>query len=92
MRSATQSGLWYGDRGHAGAQPDALGPLGGGGDEDLRRGDDLAAGGVVLTDPRLVVAEPVEVLDQLQVALQRQGGVLPAGWNGARKMPKRSRS
>ena len=40
------------------------------------RGDDLGAGGVVLADPRLVVAEPVEVHDQVEVALERQRRVL----------------
>ena len=37
------------------------------------------AGGVVLADPRLVVAELVEVHDQVEVALQGQGRVL-SGW------------
>ena len=64
------------DADHAGAELDVAGPLGGGGDEDLRRGDDLGAGRVVLADPRLVEAEPVEVLDQLEVALERQRRVL----------------
>ena len=50
--------------------------LGGGGDEDLRAGDDLAAGRVMLADPCLVVAELVEVHDQVEVALQRQRRVL----------------
>ena len=52
------------------------GPLGGGGDEDLGAGDDLGAGGVVLADPRLVVAELVEVNDQVEVTFQGQGRVL----------------
>ena len=65
-----------GDADDAGAQPDVPGALRGGRDEDLRRGDDLAAGGVVLADPGLVVAEPVEVRDQLEVALERQGRVV----------------
>ena len=61
---------------HAAAQLDVAGALGGSGDEDLRRGDDLAAGRVVLADPRLVVAQPVEVLDEIQVLLEQQGRVL----------------
>ena len=65
-----------GQRGDAGAELDVARALGGGGDEDLGRGDDLAAGRVVLADPRLVVAEAVEVLDQLEVALERQRRVL----------------
>jgi hypothetical protein len=78
------------ERDDAGAELDVAGALRGGRDEDLRRGDDLAAGGVVLADPRLVVAEAVEVLDQLQIALERERRVLARGWNGARKMPNRS--
>ena len=57
------------ERGDAGAEADVPRALGGGGDEDLGRGDDLVAGAVVLADPGLVVAELVEVLDQLHVAL-----------------------
>src|SRR3954469_18461257 len=53
-----------------------VGSLPGGGDEDLRRGDDLAAGGVVLADPRLVVAQAIEMLDEREVALQSKRGVL----------------
>jgi hypothetical protein len=72
-----------GERDHAGAELDVARPLGGRGDEDLRRGDDLRAGRVVLADPGLVVAEPVQVGDQLEVALQRQRRVL------ARRMKRR---
>ena len=67
------------DADHAGAELDVLGALGRGGDEDLGRGDDLGSGGVVLADPGLVPAEGVEVLDQLQVALERQRRVLAGG-------------
>ena len=63
-------------RGDSGAEPNVPGPLGGRGNEDLRRGDDLAAGGVVLADPRLVVSAGVEVLHELEVPLQSQGRVL----------------
>ena len=65
-----------GQRRHAGAQPDVLGALRRGGDEDLGRGDDLVAGRVVLAEPGLVEAERVEMLDQLQVALEGQRRVL----------------
>jgi hypothetical protein len=41
-----------------------------GGDEQLRRGDALEAAGVMLADPRLVVTEPVEMSDELQVSMQ----------------------
>ena len=46
-------------------------------DEHLGRRDDLVAAGVVLADPRLVEPEAVEVLDQLEVALERERRVLP---------------
>ena len=65
-----------GDADDARAELDVLGPLGRGGDEDLRAGDDLGAGRVVLADPRLVPAEPVEVLDQLEVAFDGERRVL----------------
>jgi hypothetical protein len=65
-----------GDGDHPGAELDVAGALGSGGDEDLGRGDDLAPGRVVLTDPRLVPAEAVEVLDELQVAFDRERRVL----------------
>src|SRR4051812_1691187 len=65
-----------GQRAHAGAEPDVFGAAGGGGDEDLGGRDQLPAARVVLTDPRLLVPEPVEMLDQLEVALEREGRVL----------------
>ena len=70
---------------HPGAQLDAPRALRRRGDEDLRRGDDLVAGRVVLADPRLVVAERVEPLDQLEVALQRERRVLVDRVKGSEK-------
>ena len=64
-----------GERVHARAELDVLRALGGGGDEHLGRGDQLGAGGVMLTDPRLVVAEAIEVVDQLEVTVQGEGRV-----------------
>ena len=58
------------ERDDPGAEPNPLGAFGGRGDEDLREADDLAAGGVMLADPHFVEAEGVEVLDELEVALQ----------------------
>jgi hypothetical protein len=69
-------GIVVGQRDDAGAEPDVARALGGGGDEHLRAGDDLEAAGMMLTDPRLMVVQPVEVLDQLHVALDSEGGVL----------------
>jgi hypothetical protein len=62
--------------GHAGPELDVPRALGGGGDEYLRAGDDLRPRRVVLADPGFVVAELVEVRDQVEVAFQRQGRVL----------------
>ena len=69
-------GVVVGQRHHARAELDALGALGGRGDEDVGRGDRLVAVGVVLADPRLVVAELVQPLDQLEVPLDRQRRVV----------------
>jgi hypothetical protein len=46
------------------------------GDEDLGRADGLETGGVVLADPRLVKAEPVEPHHQLEVAVEAGRRVL----------------
>ena len=59
-----------GQRHHAGAELDVSSALRGRGDHHLGRCDRLGARGVVLTDPGLVVAEAVEVLDQLEITLQ----------------------
>ena len=63
-------------RHHAGAELDAPGAGGCGSDEDLGGGDDLAAGGVVFTDPRLVEAEHVHVLQEVEIGLEGQCGVV----------------
>src|SRR6266699_6823508 len=47
-----------------------------GGDEHFRAGDQLEPARMMLADPRLVIIEPVEMLQQLEVALDRQGRVL----------------
>src|SRR5262245_60010997 len=72
-------GVVIADADHAGAELDVASALSRGGDEDLGRGDDLAAGRMVLADPGLIPAEPVEMLDQSEVALQRQCRVLAGG-------------
>src|SRR4051812_24343047 len=38
--------------------------------------DDLSAGGVMFTDPGFVVSKAVKKLDDLDITLQRDGGVL----------------
>ena len=58
--------------GDAGAEANVTCPLRSRGDEDLWRGDDLAAGGVVLSDPGLVVTEFVEMVDQFEIAVDQQ--------------------
>ena len=66
-----------GERVHAAAEPDVLRARGRGRDEHLGRRDDLVAARVVLADPHLVEAEAVEVLDQVEVAFERERRVLP---------------
>ena len=63
-------------RHHAGAQPDVLGPFGGGGDEHLRAGDQLVAAGVVFAEPRLVEAEAVQRDHALHVVFECHRGGL----------------
>ena len=66
-------------RADAGAEPDVLRALRGGGDEQFRAGDDLVAGRVVLAEPGLVETELVQAVDQLEVTLERERRVL-AHW------------
>jgi hypothetical protein len=60
---------------HAAAELDGARALCRGRDEDLGRRDDLGAGRVVLADPRLVVAQAIEVIDQVEVAVDEHGRV-----------------
>ena len=55
---------------HSGAEPDVTGALGGSGDEDVWRGDVLPTCAVVLANPDLFVAEPVEELYEFEVSFQ----------------------
>ena len=64
-----------GDRHHARAQLDGARALRGHRDHQFGARADLGAGGVVLPEPHLVVGAAVEPLDQLEVLLQREGGV-----------------
>ena len=64
-------------QGHdARSEPDPSRALGGRGDEDLGRGDDLHPTRMVLADPDLVEAEPVEMRDQREIPVEGEGGVL----------------
>ena len=78
-------GLVVGQGGDARTEADVLGALRGGRNEHLGRGDDLVAGGVVFAEPGLVEAEPVQVLNQLQVALECQRRVLPHRMEGGQE-------
>jgi hypothetical protein len=60
-------------------------------DEHLGRGDGLEPAGVVLADPRLIEAETIEVLHQLQVPVQRERGVLPREVHGRQEDPEPQR-
>ena len=72
-------GVMVGQRDDAGAEPDVLGALGNRGDEQLRRGDGLESCRVMLTNPGLVVTEPVEPFDELEVAMQHIVRILVQG-------------
>ena len=79
MRSASISGWWYGSELTPVPSLMCFVRSAAIADEHLGRGDDLVAGGVVLADPRLVEAEPVQGHDQVEVALDGQRRVLPDG-------------
>jgi hypothetical protein len=57
-------------------QPDALGALARRGQEHLGRADHLPAARVMLAAPELVVAELVQVLDEVQIAAELQHRML----------------
>src|SRR4029434_871741 len=61
---------------HTGSQLDAASALGGDCDKDLRRCDYFTAGRVMFANPRFVVAQRVEVLDEIKVTRQRESGIL----------------
>ena len=65
------------DADHAGTKLDVASSLRRDRDEDLGRRDDLGSSRVVLADPRLVPAEAIQMLDQLEISLERQRRVLP---------------
>src|SRR5438552_10191728 len=69
-------------RADAAAQPDVLRAFGRGGDEHFRRRDDLVATRMVFADPHFVEAELVEVLDEVEVALERERRILPGRMEG----------
>jgi hypothetical protein len=65
-----------------------LGAVGGDADKHLRRCNYFPAGRVMLPDPRLIVAEVIEPLDQLQIAIQRKGRVVPRPVKRRQKYPE----
>src|SRR5690349_17265119 len=62
---------------HAGSEADATGSLPGGREEELGRADGLPAARMMLAGPELVITESLSLLDQLEVALELQGRMLP---------------
>jgi hypothetical protein len=46
------------------------------GNENLRRRNDLEATGMVLADPGFVIPEPIEMADEVHVAVKREVRVL----------------
>jgi hypothetical protein len=76
-----------GQRDDARAELDALRALGRRGDEDLRRGDNLEARGVMLADPSLLVAEPVQPFDEFEIAADRQRRIFLGRVEGCEEYP-----
>src|SRR4029079_10263012 len=72
-------GMVIGQGHHAGAELDAPRAIAGDGEEHLRRGDHLPAGGMMLAAPELVVAELVELDHEIEVALELQHRMLADG-------------
>src|SRR6202000_741974 len=69
-------GMMIGQRNHTGAEFDALGAFAGGGHEHLRRSDVFPAGRMMLTAPELVIAERIELFDEIEVAAELQHRML----------------
>src|SRR6202035_3379459 len=69
-------GMMIGQRHHAGAEHDALGALAGGGQKHLRRGDGFPAARMMLAAPELVIAERIELLDQIEIPAKLQHRML----------------
>src|SRR6185312_6907616 len=69
-------GVMIGQRDHAGAELDALGPFAGGGQEHFRRGDHFPARGMVLAAPEFVEAERVDLFDEIEIATELQQRIL----------------
>ena len=76
MRWGDVEGVVVGDGCDARAQLDAARAHCGASQEQLGRTDGLPAGRVVLAAPELVVAQPVEVRDEVEISLQLQCGTL----------------
>ena len=79
MRWATLNGWWYGRLTTPVPSRIVWVTCAGRGEEHLGRGDRLPARRVVLAAPELVVAEPVEVGGEVEVALEHQRRVLAGG-------------
>src|SRR6516164_6830766 len=80
--------MMVGQRDDPGAEPDVAGALGSGGDEQFGLTIDLVAARMVLADPRLGVAELVEPLHQLEVALDAEQRVLVVRMKRRQKHPR----
>src|SRR5579871_1719735 len=65
-----------GQRNHAGAELDALGALAGSRQKHLGRGDHFPTRGVMLAAPELVIAERIELLDEVEVTAELQHRML----------------
>ena len=62
-----------------------MGALADGGQEQLGRGDDFPAGGMVFATPEFVITEFIELLGQIDVALELQRRVFADRMMGREK-------
>src|SRR5258705_12462278 len=72
-------GMEIRQRDYAGDEPDAFGALAGSGQKHLRRRDGFPARGMMLAAPEFIVAECIELLDQIEVAAKLQHRMLANG-------------
>jgi hypothetical protein len=70
------------EREDARTELDGAGAIGGDSHEGHWVRDDLPAGGVVLPDPSLVVSEVVQHLDQFEVAVDGERGIVIGAMEG----------
>ena len=77
--------MMVGQRDHTGAKLDPLGAFASRGQKHFRRSDHLPTGGVMLAAPELVIAEIIELLDEVQIPAELQHRMLADRMMGGEK-------